>query len=64
MKGKIMNSDEILMRDLPMLDTDRQAMRLEFDNFDDMTMDEFRKASSKRIDELLDFYNRLSSNEN
>lgn len=47
------------MRDVPMLDIDRERMREEFDNFDSMTFAEFKAASVKRVDEILDFVNEL-----
>lgn len=47
------------MKDTPMLDSDRENMRLEFEGFDDMTLDEFDAASKRRLDELLDLYNEL-----
>lgn len=51
------------MRDLPMLDSDRENMRLEFEGFDDMTIEEFREARKQRMDELLDFVNQLDGKE-
>jgi hypothetical protein len=52
-------SDELRMKDFPMLDTDRERMREEFEDFDNMTMAEWQAASKKRMDELLDLFNRL-----
>lgn len=47
------------MRDVPMPDVDRERMREEFENFDDMTVDEFRQAARARLDTLLDTMNVL-----
>lgn len=40
------------MRHMPMLDIDRERMRAEFENFDDMTTEEFAQAVSARAAEL------------
>ncbi len=46
------------MRDLPMLETDREGMREEFGKeFDDMTVAEMREACNQRHNELLDIIN-------
>lgn len=52
-------SDDIRMKDVPMTDFDRENMRNEWENFDNMTLAEFREAAKKRTDELLDLYNSL-----
>lgn len=49
------------MRDLPMLDTDRERLRDEIEGFDDLTPDEFRAAVKERMDGLLDFVNELDA---
>jgi hypothetical protein len=53
------NERELTMGEIPMLDSDRELLRAEFDDFDSMTLAEFRKAKQKRIDDILDFVNRL-----
>jgi hypothetical protein len=52
-------TENTLMKDFPMLATDRENMRLEFDDFDNMTYAEFQAAVKKRQDEILDFMNEL-----
>lgn len=54
-------TDDRRMKDIPMLDIDRERMREEFENFDNMTVDEWRVAVKKRQNELLDTLNLLSS---
>lgn len=51
-------TDERKMRDTPLLDTDREAMReiLGREEFDNMTLDEFGEAIRARIDDMLDLY--------
>jgi len=49
----------ITMRDVPMLDSDRELLRDEIEGFDDMTLEEFVEAKMKRLNELLDFYNSI-----
>lgn len=53
------NERELTMGEIPMIDSDRELLRAEFDGFDNMTLLEFQKAKQKRIDDLLDFVNRL-----
>ncbi len=45
------------MRDMPMLDSDRENLRNEIEGFDDMTLDEVRAAVSKYMDNMLDIMN-------
>lgn len=54
-----MTDEETRMRDMPMLDSDRQLMREEFDGFDDMTIDEWHSAVIRKLDSMFDFYNAL-----
>lgn len=44
------------MRDVPMLDSDREAMRREFGEhrFDNMTLDQFRSWAKERVQSLDD----------
>lgn len=53
------DGEDIKMRDLPMLDVDRERMRNEFDNFDELTLTEFKAAAAQRVDELLDLITML-----
>lgn len=50
---------ELKMKDVPMLDSDRELLRSEFEGFDDMTLEQFRQAKDEKIDSLLDFMNKL-----
>jgi hypothetical protein len=54
-----MPEPELRMKDIPLLDSDREALRLEFEDFDEMTLSEFQTAKRKRLDEILDLMNRL-----
>lgn len=52
------------MRDLPMLDSDREVMRERFGPaFDGWTMDEFKAAHHLAVDEMLDLMNALKDTE-
>ena len=54
-----MLDDTTKMQDIAMLDTDREAMRAEFDNFDDMTLAEFRIAHLALAEEILSLADTL-----
>lgn len=49
-----MSDDTPVMRDLPMLASDREFMQQEFTGFDGMTLEEFRLAARGKADEILD----------
>lgn len=48
------------MIDIPMSDADREFLRNEFDGFDDMTLDEYRKATQDRVDKLYDLVHSIN----
>lgn len=50
---------DLLMRDLPMLDSDRELMRDRIRGFDDMTIGELQIATRAYHDATLDFINEL-----
>lgn len=51
---------ELTMGETPMLDTDRELMRGEFEDFDNMTLPEFQAAVKDRQNELLDLMSKLN----
>lgn len=57
-------TDNITMRDVPMSDFDREAMREEFEGFDDMTLTEFKAAVSQKMDGILDLILSLKTRDN
>jgi hypothetical protein len=50
---------EAKMRDLPMLDSDRELFRAEMPGFDDMTLAEFQEAARLKIEEMNDLAEKL-----
>jgi hypothetical protein len=51
------------MRDIPMLDIDRERMRAEFEGFDDMTIEQFKAAALVRVAELANIVNMIREGE-
>jgi hypothetical protein len=51
------------MKDMPMLDIDRERMRQEFEGFDDMTPEEFAAAATARVTEIHDLVRMIDNND-
>lgn len=57
-----MDADEnnLYMRDVPMPEADRELLEGEFEGFNSMTYEEWKKISKQKLDEILDTINDLS----
>ncbi len=54
---------DVRMRDIPMLDSDRERFTEMFPDFASMTLEEFRDAYLNEIDELLDLMNTVRAHD-
>jgi hypothetical protein len=55
-------TDEVRMKDLPMLAIDRERMQEQFEDFDEMTIEQFRLAAAERLASLAETVRMIDDN--